>query len=301
MLGLLLANVWAAPNLQPKFTGDESFAESYTAIVDLEDGTYILAQILFTNAGFGDQKAGCRALVVPNGTQGVNGSLQLDSGEWEGKPNRLQIGDCFLSVENQKTHFHVAAQGVFADLVISQAPKKYNEPDGRIQNDGFYESEVLIAAAQVQATYKTKLGSGAQKGWAYLDHARSNTLLPQIASKWYRFRGFYGDEQILIQVRNPPNGAASQGWVLRGGAIESVQSSNVVSGNGELKVTIDGIELWVRGTDLIYRYEPAKAYGAIGALAQPWIGKPVTLTWRAELSGVEAPVRGILEEASINE
>ena len=89
MLGLLVGTVWALPNLQPKFTGDESFAESYTAIVDLEDGTYILAQILFTNAGFGDQKAGCRALVVPKGTGGVNASLQLDAGEWQGTPKKL--------------------------------------------------------------------------------------------------------------------------------------------------------------------------------------------------------------------
>ena len=183
MLGLLIGSVWALPNLQPRFTGDESFAESYTAIVDLEDGTYILAQILFTNAGFGDEKAGCRALVVPSGTQGANGSIQLDSGEWKGTSTRLQVGQCHLSIQDEKTHFYVAAEGISADIKISQAPKQYKEPDRRIERDGFYESEVLIAAAQAEASFKTKLGSGTQKGWAYMDHARSNTLLPQVASK----------------------------------------------------------------------------------------------------------------------
>ena len=57
----------AAPSLVPSFTNDEAFAESFTAIADLNDGTYILAQLLFTNAGFGDQKARCRALVSPSG------------------------------------------------------------------------------------------------------------------------------------------------------------------------------------------------------------------------------------------
>ena len=170
MLGLLVGMVWAQPNLKPRFTNDESFAESYTTIVDLEDGTYILAQLLFTNAGFGDQKAGCRALVVPNGTAGVNGSLQLDSGEWTASANKIEVGQCHLSILDDKTHFYVTAEGVSADIKIDQALKNYNEPDRRIESDGFYESEVLIAAAQATASFKTKLGSGSQKGWAYLFH-----------------------------------------------------------------------------------------------------------------------------------
>ena len=141
MLGLLAGMVWAVPDLKPRFTNDESFAESYTAIVDLEDGTYILAQLLFTNAGFGDQKAGCRALVVPNGTAGVNGSLQLDSGEWTATANKIEVGECQFSILDGKTHFYVKAEGVSADIKIDQLPKKYNEPDRRIENDGFYESD----------------------------------------------------------------------------------------------------------------------------------------------------------------
>ena len=46
----------AAQSFQHWFTDDESFSESFTAIADLRDGTYILLQLLFSNAGFGDYK-----------------------------------------------------------------------------------------------------------------------------------------------------------------------------------------------------------------------------------------------------
>ena len=47
----------AAQSFQPMvFTDDESFSESFTAVADLRDGTYILLQLLFSNAGFGDYK-----------------------------------------------------------------------------------------------------------------------------------------------------------------------------------------------------------------------------------------------------
>ena len=109
--------------------------------------------------------------MVPKGTAGVNGSLQLDSGEWTASKNKIQVGSCFLKVEGGITHFHVAVEGASADLRIKQSPKLYGEPDGKIAAGGFYESQLLIPAAEVEASYKTSLGSGERSGWAYMDHA----------------------------------------------------------------------------------------------------------------------------------
>ena len=54
---LVLANpASAGPVLQPVPLSEESYAETYTAVASLDDGSFVLLQMLFTNAGFGDRR-----------------------------------------------------------------------------------------------------------------------------------------------------------------------------------------------------------------------------------------------------
>src|SRR5262249_43230557 len=57
------------PALKPQLIDDETFTESYTAIADLEDGTYAKIQIGISNAGPGDGNGGCRLYLM--GKDGV--------------------------------------------------------------------------------------------------------------------------------------------------------------------------------------------------------------------------------------
>ena len=46
---------FAGDIFEPKSTGDESYAETFTAFADFDDGSYACCS-LFTNAGFGTEK-----------------------------------------------------------------------------------------------------------------------------------------------------------------------------------------------------------------------------------------------------
>ena len=90
----------AAPALEPQPLANESYGEAYTAISALDDGSYALLQLMFTNAGVGSRKAVCRALWVPPGKPGINASTQLSSKEWsyDAATDTLTAGDCSLGV-----------------------------------------------------------------------------------------------------------------------------------------------------------------------------------------------------------
>ena len=86
---LWLSALIASPII-PQNSGDESYSESFTAFADLNDGSYVLVQFLFTNAGMGSDKAGCRILHVPKGKKGNNSSAQFSKSEWQASAKRLK-------------------------------------------------------------------------------------------------------------------------------------------------------------------------------------------------------------------
>ena len=97
MLPLILHAALAAP-LEPSPMSDETYAETYTAVAALEDGSFVLLQLLFTNAGIGSGRGGCRALWVPPGQAGINTSQSGDRGNWsyDASASTLNVGDCSL-------------------------------------------------------------------------------------------------------------------------------------------------------------------------------------------------------------
>ena len=97
------ARAWGA-TLQPSPLSGETYAESFTAIAEMQDGTYVLLQVFFSNAGLGDQKGACRALLVPASGTAQNLGESVKQGEWsyqsEPRPS-LRVGACTLSQPDQ--------------------------------------------------------------------------------------------------------------------------------------------------------------------------------------------------------
>ena len=293
--------------LQPKALSDESYGESFTAIADLSDGTYALLQYVFTNAGFGDGKAACRGLVVSPGKRGLNSAARFDRDEWRYDPQEssLTVGQCVLSTKGKRTHFKVQTEQVTIDLQLNAAPKPVNPPSHRIRvdDDEFYEAEVLIPWSAASAQVTTPTGKIALKGTAYLDHTRSNTRLPKVASKWLRFRGFTGDKPTLIEIRYSPKGQPS-GW---GWSRGDAKPTRLDLSGLKLHARRDAVRIELpigvlQTSALIYRYRPAKEWGVLGRLAKPWVGDPETRTFRATLTRPDGTkISGIFEHALITQ
>ncbi|MEE2789360.1 MAG: hypothetical protein VX589_18625 [Myxococcota bacterium] len=298
--------------LKPNPVSDEAYGESYTAIADLKDGSYVLTQFVFTNAGFGDGKAACRGLVVRAGGQGVNDAKRFDKDEWQyvSNGNVLKVGECALASKNGQTTFSVKTEKLTIDLLVEASAKAVKPPHHRVTvgDDEFYTSEVLIPWAKVTASVKTPAGKIVSTGQAYLDHTRSNTRLPKVAKKWLRFRGFHGARPCLLALRFPPKAGALKGWIWTGraGGPMGVKATDVsiddTRSSPSVKVKTTAGVLASKTTSVVYRYRPAKEWGLLGRLAKPWVGDPETSTFKATLTWPDGTqTHGILERAAIED
>ena len=298
---LLLSSLLLGSPIVPKNTGDESYSETFTTFADLDDGTYVLLQFLFSNAGLGSNKAACRVLVVPDGAEGSNRSVQLSASEWSAQDKLLSVGTCALQQHASTTVMSAEVDNVKAQITFSAtlAPKKL--PDARIEpkKNEFYEQDILIMSAPVQATWSIGGASHSSAGFAQLDHTRSNTILPQVAKGWYRFRGFRGATSVFAQVRIDTKGAY-HGWVYDSKSSSAQPVSKARLGM-ESFVDTSSQSLFFTPASIVFEYKPLEAYGFVGQIAKAWVGNPVTRTYKGVGQFQGAEVSGILEIVEIEE
>ena len=301
---LFTQHSYAAPSFQPNFTDDETFSESFTAVADLRDGTYILLQLLFSNAGFGDYKGACRILIVPKDSEGYNASINVGTKEWKGNEKGVTVDTCSLRTEGATTSFVASADNIAAHLTINASMTDLRFPEQDIKKDdfdGFYHQDIWYTSAPISATYTTPKGKNTSTGYVYLDHGRSNMILPNVAQKWIRFRGFYGTDPIILQVRVPPKEEA-RGWFFVHDKVTTLTNTDMLISKNDFTIQGKDTAVLTRG-DIRFIYKPIEAYGTAGSIAKAFIGNPVTTTYNATLQGTlngkEIEIRGILEESYV--
>lgn len=310
LLGLAGAVTHASPALQPKPLPNESYGEAYTAVASLEDGSFVLLQLMFTNAGVGSRKAACRALWVPSGGTGLNASTHMSSNEWsyDEVSETLTAGDCVLGTVDGGVRFRADVPDLSIELRIDGGIRRIAPRGHRIEhNNSFYEAELLIPYGKSTAVIESKGVRVTTSGPVHLDHSRSNLLMPNAAACWVRFRGFFGSAPTLFQARIPPGGGVPQAWVwpLSAGQPTTVAGEKVTieqSESGILTITIGGAQpVAISSSKTLFVYRPAESYGALGRLASPWIGNPTTTTYRANGRSGTGTVSGILEVLDVDE
>ena len=304
---MLFVQAGRAQVLKPRPISVEAYGESYTAVASVDDGGYLLIQYVFTNAGWGDGKAACRILLVEPGAKGRNEAARFDKDEWryQASTNELKVGKCSLKTTAGKTTFYANTKTIEAALEIDASVKATKTPGHRIKvdSDEFYESEVLIPWAAATVTIKRGGQSAPRRGFAYLDHSRSNTRLPKAAKQWLRFRGFRGAKQVLLEYRQPPEGR-TVGWHWSpGGQPEQATGTLAIKFQGsQERPTVSTALGTITTQKKLYAYRPAKEWGMLGKIAKPWVGDPVTTTYAATLKlGDGSMVTGILEHVKITD
>ena len=325
---LTLSLAFAAPRSPLHFNvmDEEAYGESVTAIATLEDGSFILLQALLTNAGVGDEKGACRILYVPKNKRGIN-VVDRDGDDWtyQKSNNTLKVSTCTIQGGATKTVFKAKADGVKAHLTLHAKRHVVKPPSSsvRIEDDQIFTSEVLTPWADATLDIRGKgLKSLKLKGKGYLDHGRSNTLMPKVAKGWFKFRGIVGETPIILEVRTAPNGS-KKGWIWH--ALEkgkwgkpkkltttelkswTLNLSRKAKLKGEDETTTEpmpqltlkwskgGGSLEIKATKPLYRYEPAKAYGLMGRLAKSWVGDPITRTYEATAKWPQGEAKGLIE------
>lgn len=292
--------------IAPALLGDETYAETYTFIADLTDGTYVQAQLIISNAGWGDGHGVCRLLIVDPQGESWTASDKVGVAGWrfQSVPTpELRVGRCRVAAgRHVAVDFHPGERGV--SLTYDGELSSVLPPGGRVEvESGFYESNILLRAAPVTAQIVAGKTVRSHVGWGYADHSRSTAKPWQVASQWVRFRGL-GDEPLLALARLPPEKQEAVGW-LWAPQQSSPQPAKVVwrlakNPNGWV---VDAGDWTIVAERPLFRYAPLDEYGALAGILRTFVGRPVTFTLRATARRHPDPIAlpGILEVSFANE
>jgi hypothetical protein len=288
----------AAPILSPQITGDEKFGENYTLVTKLDDGSFVLFQILFSNVGFGDGGGGCRMLYVPKDQTGINRRMQFDSDEWnyQTSSDQLTAGSCSIR-QDGAVYFSGNIDDLQIELTATEELVRNRFP-GEVDVSGeLFHSEVLLANAPINGIVTHANQRFSVSGRAYMDHTRSDVILKDKGTVWIRYRGFYGEEPVLFQVYKDLS-QKHNSWIWREGESspstfqQSIQFNHVSPDS--IKVTLGDIQ--IQSSSKIYVFRPTEDYGLIGSFAKSIIGDLSTHTFDAKaVSNGETVSEGVLE------
>jgi hypothetical protein len=209
------------------------------------------------------------------------------------------VGDCRIRSKEKSTIFHAETKEGYVTLRMDAPIELRRFADAKVypKKSDFYEQDLLILTAKVEAEIVMSSFKKTVKGFAQLDHTRSNTFLPQVAKGWYRFRGFRGAEPVFAQVRTDPK-EAKFGWVYRPSTDTEYALTGFEMGATSVLNTKSG-PLEISPTQVVYEYRPLESYGIMGSLAKSWVGNPVTRTYRGVGVFQGEEVEGILEIVQI--
>jgi hypothetical protein len=302
-----------AKPLEPKTSHQDTYAESITAVADFSDGTYLLVQYFVTNVGMGSEKGACKVIVLKKGQEAYSEGEQVKKSKWGYQPDSQMLEMAGCTIQNQKDGVTMAGTvGDFSfDLKYQQRARHIPVPDSFLSNGkDFYEYEIYVPWSRVSG-YLTKEGDPPMQlsGFGAIDHSRSTTMPRDIASRWIHFLGLHQGKRCIVRMRFPNEDTPPSVWVWREGDSKPVligsmrvtPMDKVPEGDSfkiEAKLNDDHFIFSVQ--TFLYRYAPLEEYGLLGAMLQPWVGRPETRTYRATLkdakSGVESP--GILSISS---
>lgn len=304
LVGLAMSTV-NAQTLKPTFTDSERFGETFTASFLGEDDSVFLFQYIFSNAGFGNKKGGCRLLAIPKGTSGKNFAKRVDKDGWQyvAAQRKLKVGTCALEDLGNRIQFSAKIDGAKAVLKIEAGFKAKPMPKVRAAK-GFFEAEVLVAGSPASVRYTHGGRTIESTGHAYLDHTRSTATMSDLINEVYRIR-LMGKNTELFQVSNGPRG--KKGWTFKSGdhALKPLAASAIKltpsKSTPRIEVKASGRKASIVAQKVLFRYRPVEAYGMLGRLASPIIGNPETTTFLVTVTLADGSShRALMERTLVN-
>jgi hypothetical protein len=283
-----------AAALEPQLDSDDNYSETFTAIADLDGGTYIQIQLNVSNLGVGDANGACRILIVEPGQKAWTASDRIDHDDWKSTGDSLHISGCTMTVSGSSITVEGKLEKSSAKLTINSGIVGKEPPDSKIAADGgkAFALKLLVPWAKAEATFAVA-GRAAKtlSGYAYVDHSRGNTLPSQLATRWTRFRALSGDSTLLL-ARNLPDGGL-RGWMWRQKEpfprpLAKLKLTRVDEKDQAKGYVITGaagnLDFEINVESQLYRYAPVEEFGVLGVVARSIVGNPVTRTYRAKIA-----------------
>lgn len=304
---------------EPRVLDTESYAETFTAIADLDDGTYVQIQLVITNIGPGSKHGGCRLLLVPPKGKPETQHKDVDQKGWSYtiQPSpQLRVGACRMASTATGTQIDGYVGPTSIRLTMNASAQRVTPPHypirvGTSASDGIYESEILVPWSNVRAVIRR--GEDQQErqltGVGYMDHSRSTAAPAQLARGWVRFRGLRSPCAMLLLARLPPQGTDPwEGYAWFQGSSTPVALSDLrgdfpkkaATVGGPFSLQSEALQIAIRPDHGLYRYAPLEEYGLLGRMIKSWVGSSITRTYRASMNSnfLQSPLPSLTAVAS---
>ena len=120
--------------------------------------------------------------------------MNRDGDDWSyaNVTKTLKITSCEIIASAQATIFKARTESMHAHLTFKTGIQHIIPPASKVNvdDDESFSGDLLIPWSTVVLKMKKAKKQEKLTGYGYLDHGRSNTLLPKVARSWFRFRGF---------------------------------------------------------------------------------------------------------------
>lgn len=318
LAGNLAMSVWAqepADFLKPKFTGSESFIQSYTVTAQFNDSTVVQIQYVLTNVGIGDRNPACKILLLSGEAPPLVWGKKFGSFVWQHastpREQSLTMGPNRIDVDREQTRVVAGDDTLRAEITFDCGPATMPTPQANLAAKGrFYEYTLPLRWMPVHVVLKR---AGAlvvdTDGYGMFEVYRSTSFPAEICRGWISFRA-YGDTRAFnANFRLPPGDSTyPTGWIWYGDAPApvSIKGSKIaVTFTGAPKdhpapgpLRAPDSSFCIRPGRLLCRYSFVDELGAVrGVLVRLIVGAPTVYFYRADvvLKGNDTPIPGILE------
>jgi len=299
----------AEPILRPSELASDEYAETFTFVADLDDGTYVQLQLAVTNLGPGSGTGLCRALVKRPGAAAWTSHRRYARSEWghavSARGETLSVGPCSAHSGLQSS-VRVPLSGRAVELTFPEPLSERAAPVTIRTRDREYRSSILQAFTPVSARLDGFDAGGPLAGGGYADHSRGNVAPADLARRWVRFRALRPPQRLLALGRQRTDGTWDPAWIWREGeplraldAIDLVRTpaapagwTAALSDGSATRVVSSGVRL--------HRHAPLEELGPLGILVGAFMDVPVTHTFRATLTE-PGTIHGILEVSAVGE
>ncbi len=314
--GLALAAALALPSvaaagavLEPKFSSSDNYGENFSFIGDLDDGTFIFAQLTVTNIGPGSRTGICRTTVLSPGQKAWTAQTKVKAKDWgyDADTHTLKMGPCSARSTAEGTRVEVPLDGGRV-LLEYAAPMTRQTVDGSLVEVGKdrYHHELTLPFSALKATVKRPKGADVTgAGGGYADHTRSTIAPAKLAKRWVRFRALRGGEKLLLLAREGHEGDYGPVYAMAEGAEARTLEHFTLARDGVKERSSWKVELFANGaptmvlrsTSLLQRSAPVEDLGSVlGGIVRTVVGSPVTYLHRGVLEREgQAPVTGLME------
>ncbi|MBJ6760331.1 hypothetical protein JGU66_06120 [Myxococcaceae bacterium JPH2] len=295
--------------LEPTFSTNDNYGESFTFIGDLDDGGFVLVQLSMTNIGPGSRTGICRATVLRPGQRAWTPQNRVGGKQWRYDPATatLQVGDCWARSSATGTQVEAPLDGGRVALTYD-APLSPHSPDGSVVEVGSerYRHEVLVATSPVKVTLQVpKSAEETLTGGGYADHTRSTIPPAKLARRWVRFRALRGGQHLVLLAREGQDGEFGPVYFWEEGQAPRRLESFTLNREGSKERSVwraeftgdDGhMAMALRSTSILQRNAPVEQLGMLAGLVRPVVGSPVTYLHRGVLEQAgKTPIQGLLE------